>query len=94
MVTKEMSKEDWVKAEEALTQWATMGFPSTLAAAVQSALKAIATTGECRGELEDWVPFGEVVNVHHGPSLCVHVRRTSMLMKKDEVEVTGGPTFV
>ena len=92
MATKETSNEDEFKADAALIHWASMGLPSGLAA-VQTGLKAIATTGECRGELEDWVLLGEVVNVHLGPPLCVHVRRTSMLMMDDKVQSNRWTNF-
>ena len=40
--------------------WATMGMPDTLGATVQGALQAIASTGDCRDDNEDWTIFGKI----------------------------------
>ena len=54
--------------------------PSTLADTVRCALKGIATSGMCRGEQDDWILFGEVVDSTVGPPLRIDVKRTSMLL--------------
>lgn len=79
MATKETSQEARVKADEALMNWATMGMPSLLADTVCRALRSIATSGECRGGMDDWILFGEVVDSTGGPPLRIDVKRTSML---------------
>ena len=84
MATMERSQKPEINAVNTLVQWATSGLPSLLASSVESALRAIATTGECRGCNEAWVLFGEVVEAHEGPPFSAKVHRTSMLMQADE----------
>ena len=89
----EMKSNAGSNAVESLIEWSVVGMPVTLAETVTKALHGIASCGECRLASDDWVLFGEVMDVHTGPPFCAHVRRTSMLMQPLDVEAVRWPTF-
>ena len=90
MATK---REAGYRAVEGLIEWSVMGMPVTLAETVTKALHGIASCGDCRSASEDWVLFGEVMDVNIGPNLCAHIRRTSMLMQPLDAENVRWPAF-
>ena len=93
MEKMESGQEHGTIAVESLLQWATFGMPSSLASTVSAALKSIATTGLCRSNEEDWALFGEVCDVQHEPTMCVHLRRTSMLLADEVIQAGLWETF-
>ena len=82
------SKANEVHAESlaarGLIDWAIMGLPFTLAETVCTALVSIATTGGCRNVDQDWVLFGEVVEVSDGPPFSAQLRRVSLLSSQGD----------
>ena len=63
--------ERWWLVVVCWVDWATMGMPDTLGSTVPRMLKAIASTGECQGDDEEWILFGKVTDVLGGtPRRC------------------------
>ena len=93
METKEMKRTVGENAVEGLIQWSTVGMPSTLALTVAQALRGIAQTGVCGRADDEWVLFGEVLEMLPGSPSRTKVRRTSMLLQKDECLDHSWPTF-
>ena len=93
MVTMEDEHKFGQVAVESLIDWAVVGMPVTLAETVTAALRGIATLGECRQVHEEWVLFGEVLDMQLGPPTRVRIQRTSMLMKDLDATKVSWSTF-
>ena len=80
MENKELMREDGSWSKAGFVDWATMGMPETLGPTIRGALMAIAATGECCGEDEEWILFGKVTDGLDRSPPSVMVRRTNMMM--------------